>query len=111
MTSGQKLFKSTFLPQIKQLLHLSWLQIGTTSVSHLSMEATSFHIQLLSFIHLQSPQLSNLSLTRKIIIRVALDIPSCFMMTLWGTSAFQSLTVALLAQKSKGLLTAGKNVK
>jgi hypothetical protein len=37
----------------------------------------------------------------------ALDIPSCFMIALWGTLALQSSMAALLAPASKCLLTAG----
>jgi hypothetical protein len=43
----------------------------------------------------------------KILIRVALDIPSCFLIVLWGTLALQSSMAALLAPASKCLLTAG----
>jgi hypothetical protein len=47
----------------------------------------------------------------KTLIRVALDMPSCFMISLWGTLALQSLMAALLAPASKCLSTAAGIVR
>jgi hypothetical protein len=41
------------------------------------------------------------------LFKVAIDIPSYFMMGLWETLALQSSMAALLAPESKCLLTAG----
>jgi hypothetical protein len=41
----------------------------------------------------------------KTLIRVALDILSCFMIALWGTLALQNSMAVLLAPASKCLLT------
>jgi len=45
--------------------------------------------------------------TAKTLTRVALDIPSCFMMFLWGTLAILGSIGVLLAPESKCWLTEG----
>jgi hypothetical protein len=47
-------------------------------------------LQIVAVTHLQSPKLRNLSIPLKILIRVALKLPSFFIIALWGTSAFKS---------------------